>query len=84
MTMVVIEGLPKYQVGTSSGEYCSLGRYYKSSLALKTQLVNVNKCHTESEILKVKVAQSCPTVCDSMDFSMDLSMEFSRPEYLSR
>ena len=29
--------------------------------------------------VKVKVGQSCPTLCDSMD-----SMEFSRPEYWSR
>ena len=28
---------------------------------------------------KVLVAQSCPTLCDPMDFSM----EFSRPEYWS-
>ena len=29
-------------------------------------------------IKKVKVAQSCPTLCDLMDL-----MEFSRPEYWS-
>ena len=34
---------------------------------------------------KVKVAQSCPTLCDSMDCSCQviLFMEFSRPEYWS-
>ena len=31
-----------------------------------------------SFLVKVKVAQSCPTLCDPMD-----SMEFSRPEYWS-
>ena len=31
--------------------------------------------------LKVKVAQSCPTLCDPMDYIW--SMEFSRPEYWS-
>ena len=29
--------------------------------------------------VKVKIAQSCPTLCDSIDWSM----EFSRPEYWS-
>lgn len=37
MMMVAIEGPPKYKVETSSGEYCSLGRYYKSSVALKSR-----------------------------------------------
>ena len=31
-------------------------------------------------LLKVKVAQSCPTLCDPMTIE---SMEFSRPEYWS-
>ena len=31
--------------------------------------------------MKVKVAQSCPTLCDPMDSIQ--SMEFSRPEYWS-
>ena len=31
------------------------------------------------EFLKVKVAQSCLTLCDPMDYTQ--SMEFSRPEY---
>ena len=31
--------------------------------------------------VKVKVAQSCPTLCNPMDLQ---SMEFSRPEYWSR
>ena len=31
--------------------------------------------------LKVKVAQSCPTLCDPMNYIK--SMEFSRPEYRS-
>ena len=30
---------------------------------------------------QVKVAQSCPTLCDPMDYTV---MEFSRPEYWSR
>ena len=30
--------------------------------------------------MKVKVAQSCPTLCDPMEYT---SMEFSRPEYWS-
>ena len=32
-----------------------------------------------STMVKVKVAQSCPTLCDPMDLIR--SMEFSRPEY---
>ena len=31
---------------------------------------------------KVKVTQSCPTLCDHMDYNIQ-SMEFSRPEYWS-
>ena len=31
---------------------------------------------------KVKVAQSCPTLCNPLDYTQ--SMEFSRPEYWSR
>ena len=31
--------------------------------------------------MKVKVAQSCPTLCDPMDYIQ--SMDFSRPEYWS-
>ena len=37
--------------------------------------------------MKVKVAHSCPTLCDSMDYIVcqaPLSMEFSRQEYWSR
>ena len=30
--------------------------------------------------VKVKVTQSCPTLCDPMDCQAPLSMEFSRPE----
>ena len=40
-----------------------------------------------SIIMKVKVAHSCPTLCDSMDYIVcqaPLSMEFSRQEYWSR
>ena len=38
-------------------------------------------CSTEKakSSLKVKVAQSCPTLCDLIDYTMD----FSRPEYWS-
>ena len=32
----------------------------------------------------VLVAQSCPTLCNPMDCSLPLSMEFSRQEYWSR
>ena len=36
------------------------------------------------EMYKVKVAQSCPAVCDPMDCSQaPLSIEFSRQEYWS-
>ena len=31
--------------------------------------------------VKVKVAQSCPTLCDPTDYTVIQSMEFSRPEY---
>ena len=34
--------------------------------------------HTTEE--RVKVTQSCPTLCDPVDYQ---SMEFSRPEYRS-
>ena len=40
------------------------------------QLGSVNKGYEET----VKVAQSCPTLCNPMDIQ---SMEFSRPEYWS-
>ena len=30
-----------------------------------------------------EAAQSCPTLCNPMGFSMELSMEFSRQEYWS-
>ena len=33
------------------------------------------------EAIKVKVAQSCPTLCITMDYIQ--SMEFSRPKYWS-
>ena len=31
--------------------------------------------------VKVEVAQSCPTLCDPMDYQAPQSMEFSRQEY---
>ena len=30
--------------------------------------------------MKVKAAQSCPSLCDAMDYAIQ-TMEFSRPEY---
>ena len=38
-----------------------------------------------SRVLRVLVAQSCPTLCDPMNFTLraPLSMEFSRQEYWS-
>ena len=45
-------------------------------------LSNLNvQFHRSSYSEKVKVAQSCPTLCDPMDC---MSMEFSRPEYWRR
>ena len=42
------------------------------------------KSHVSGTSICVKVAQSCPTLCDPMNYTAchaPLSMEFSRPEY---
>ena len=43
---------------------------------------NINAINSDNiKLVKVKVAQSCPVLCDPMDYIQ--SMEFSRPEYWS-
>ena len=40
-----------------------------------------NNFHFLKRVYVVKVTQSCPTLCDPMDYIQ--SMEFSRPDYWS-
>ena len=54
-------------------------------LVLSLELVNNSLLLKPKDKVKALVTQSCPTLCDSMDYSLpgSLSMEFSRQEYWS-
>ena len=84
----IVYGVPKSETQQSHFHYqCVLGRMKGKAYVLLYYLLGAwfdgLDVHFSPELLvspKVKVAQSCSTLCDPMTIQ---SMEFSRPEYWS-
>ena len=60
--------------------HCALGSHFQkpSDIWKVPECLSLGSSKSRSE---VKLAQSCPTLCDPMDYIE--CMEFSRPEYWS-